>query len=102
MRVFAHFGSKVMMLPTLLDLFPPHRIFVDLFGGSGCVLYAKPKSRYEIYNDLDHHLANFFRVIRSDQVGKLIELVHHTPWSREEFELAVSQKSDIRTLDPVQ
>lgn len=90
------------MLPNLLDLFPPHRVFVDLFGGSGCVLYAKPRSRYEIYNDLDHHLVNFFRVIRSDRAGELIDLVNQTPWSREEFELAVSQKLDVHTLDPVQ
>ena len=63
MRVFSYFGSKVNLVPTLLGCFPPHRVFVDLFGGTGCVLYAKPRSRYEIYNDLDHHLVNFFRVL---------------------------------------
>ena len=62
--VFPYYGGKFHLLPHLLKLFPPHRNFIDLFGGGGCViLNKKPCRGEEIYNDLNGQLSNFFKVI---------------------------------------
>jgi DNA adenine methylase len=52
-------------------------------------LLNRPASPVETYNDIDGEVVNFFRVLR-DQKERLIELIGLTPFSREEFHLAVS------------
>lgn len=47
----------------------------------------------ETYNDIDGEVANFFRVLR-DQKNALIEAIGLTPFSREEFERAISEPTD--------
>ncbi|PJF23074.1 MAG: DNA methyltransferase, partial [Phototrophicales bacterium] len=42
----------------------------------------------ETYNDLDGELVNFFRVLRNNKEA-LLEAIGLTPFSREEFELAI-------------
>jgi DNA adenine methylase len=56
------FGGKSRQLHWLLPLFPPHQVFVDVFGGSGAVLLGKPPSPVDVYNDIDGRLVNLFRV----------------------------------------
>ena len=43
----------------------------------------------ETYNDIDGEVVNFFRVLR-DQKRALLEAIGLTPFSREEFEKAIS------------
>jgi DNA adenine methylase len=43
----------------------------------------------ETYNDIDREVVNFFKVLR-DQKERLIEVIGLTPFSREEFYLAVT------------
>jgi DNA adenine methylase len=47
-------------------------------------------SPIETYNDIDGEVVNFFRVLR-DQKDKLIEAIGLTPFSREEYYLALSK-----------
>lgn len=52
----------------------------------------------EVYNDLDSEIVNVFRVMQNPSRRKrLLELLHYTPYSREEFELAWQP-----TCDPVE
>jgi DNA adenine methylase len=44
-------------------MIPPHRIYVEVFGGSGKVLLNKPKSFLEVWNDYDRRIANLFHVV---------------------------------------
>ena len=70
----------------IIELMPEHRTYVEPFGGGAAVLFAKPSSAIEVYNDLDGGLVNFFRVLRSRrQFGRLRFLVELTPYSREEY-----------------
>jgi len=64
---FRWIGSKSVMMPHLVDIFPPHRMFVDVFGGSGTVVLHKPPSPLTVYNDIDEGLTNFFEVIRKPE-----------------------------------
>ena len=81
------FGGKGMMTAKLVPLLPPHKIYVEPFGGGASMLFAKQPSDCEVYNDLDSGLVNFFRVLR-DPGGfrQLLHLAELTPCSREEFE----------------
>jgi DNA adenine methylase len=81
------FGGKGNMVARLLPLLPPHRIYVEPFGGGASLLFAKPPSPVEVYNDIDSGLVNFFRVLRDpEKFAKFYHLVAFTPYSREEYE----------------
>jgi DNA adenine methylase len=56
-------GGKHYLLKTLLKIIPPHRIYVEPFGGSAKLLLNKEPSRIEVYNDYDKHIANLFYVV---------------------------------------
>jgi len=73
------------MAGHLLDLMPPHREYVEVFGGGASLLFAKQKAVIEVYNDLDGGLVHFFRVLRDPLQSKLlIELLDQTLYSRKE------------------
>lgn len=88
-------GSKWRMAPWLIGLMPSHNAYVEPFGGGGSVLLRKPRSRIEVYNDLDGQIVNFWRVLRDpDTRDRLIAAVELTPFAREEFELAYEPTAD--------
>lgn len=86
------FGGKGIMVSKLLSLLESpeidatHRTYVEPFGGGASLLFAKPPSPVEIYNDLDSGLVNFFRVLRDEEkFQRFYRLVSLTPYSREEY-----------------
>lgn len=44
-------------------MFPKHKGYVEAFGGSGYMLFAKEPSKWEVLNDFDGKLMNFWSVI---------------------------------------
>jgi DNA adenine methylase len=85
---FGWYGGKFSHLDWLLPLLPDAHHYCEPFAGSGAVLLNRVPSKVETYNDLDGDVANFFRVLRDDQEA-LIEALRLTPFSREEFFVAV-------------
>ena len=84
------FGGKGLMTAKLLKLIPPHKIYVEVFGGGASLLFAKRPSPVEVYNDIDSGLVNFFRVLRDEEkFQKFYEKVCLTPYSREEYHCCV-------------
>jgi len=91
-------GGKYRIAPRLLPLLPPHRCYVEPYGGSAGMLLQKPRSAMEVYNDLDDEIVNFFRVLRERNSAKqLIEQLNLTPYARAEF-----QSAYLPTEDPVE
>lgn len=86
---FGWYGGKFSHLDWLLPLLPDAKHYCEPFGGSAAILINRPPAEIETYNDLDGEIANFFRVLR-EQKDTLIEAIGLTPFSREEFELAIS------------
>lgn len=85
--VLRYHGGKWMLAPWIIDNLPPHRIYVEPFGGGGSVLMRKPRSYAEVYNDKWDVVVNVFRVLRDqDKALRLRQLLHLTPFSRTEFE----------------
>lgn len=88
-------GGKFRLAPWVMRHFPPHRVYVEPFGGAAGVLMRKPRAYSEVYNDMDGDLVNFFRVMQdAGQRQRLIESVVMTPYAREEFEVAWQPSSD--------
>jgi DNA adenine methylase len=80
------FGGKGRLAAKLNALLPPHFSYVEVFGGGASLLFCKPPSEHEVYNDLDSGLVNFFRVLRDPRKRiwlrrKLADM----PYSRAEF-----------------
>jgi DNA adenine methylase len=77
-------GGKFRLAPWVLSFFPPHRIYVEPFGGGASVLLRKARSHAEVYNDLDGEIFNLFRMAR-DHGPELCRLVELTPYARDEY-----------------
>ena len=79
-------GGKWLLAPWIISHFPPHRTYVEPFGGAASTLLRKPPAYAEIYNDLDDDVVNFFTVLRDpDQALALIAALKLTPFARTEF-----------------
>ena len=80
------FGGKGILASRLLQLIPAHQTYCEVFGGAASLLFAKEPTGFEVYNDLDDRLLNFFRVLRDpEQSEELIRLYSLTPYHRQEY-----------------
>ena len=87
--VLRYHGGKFRLAPNLIQLFPEHRVYTEVFGGGGSVLMLKPRCYSEIYNDLDGEVVNVFRVLQDKKKAARLEaLLRVTPFAREEFLLS--------------
>lgn len=90
-----YMGGKWRLAPAIIRHFPPHRIYVEPYGGGASVLLRKPRSYAEIYNDLDEEIVGLFRVLRDPVQGEqLVRLLALTPFARDEFELTYQTVDD--------
>jgi DNA adenine methylase len=88
-------GGKWRIAPWIIAHFPPHRVYVEPFGGAASVLLRKPRSYAEVYNELSGDVVNFFRVLRDDDMSaRLLREIALTPFARDEFEGAYAAGPD--------
>jgi DNA adenine methylase len=66
----------------LAGLIPPHKIYVEVFGGAANLLFCKPPSRIEVYNDANGHLVNLFETVRNHPL-LFLEKCQHLLYSRQ-------------------
>lgn len=81
---FPWFGGKQKLADDILATFPPHSVYVEVFGGGASVLLSKAPATLDVYNDLDDGLVNFFTVLR-DAPERLVPLLELTPYARSEW-----------------
>lgn len=85
--VLRYHGGKYRLAEWVIGFFPPHRVYVEPFGGGASVLLQKARARTEVYNDLDREVVNLFRVLQdAKQAKQLAALLDLTPFAREEYE----------------
>lgn len=85
--VLRYHGGKFRLAPWVMQFFPPHKVYVEPFGGAASVLMLKPRAKAECYNDLDGQIVNIFRLLRDPETAlELQRRVALTPFARAEFE----------------
>jgi DNA adenine methylase len=95
-----YYGGKQKLARRITDLLPLHHTYIEMFGGSGAILFQKQQSPVEVYNDIDDDIVNFFTVLRNErQARRLRRHLHLTPYARREHELASVRPPDG---DPVE
>lgn len=88
-----YFGGKWRLFPWINSFIPPHTTYVEPFCGAANVFLRKQPAEFEIINDLDGKLVNFFRVLR-EHTEDLIKSIELTPYSRQEYELSIQPTDD--------
>jgi len=99
-----YYGGKTSQAKWILDVMSRYdfQSYIEPFGGSGAVLFAKEPSRLEVYNDLHSDLVTMYRVLRNPRTYKqLIRFVECTPYSRELFHEA-RQRLNEKKLSEVE
>jgi DNA adenine methylase len=93
--VLRYHGGKWLLAPWIISCFPPHRTYVEPFGGAASVLLRKRPCFSEIYNDLDRDVVNLFQVLRdAGRAQDLLNRLRLTPFARAEFESAYELTAD--------
>jgi len=91
-------GGKAYLAKKIVDLFPPHKHYVEVCAGGLHVFFAKVPSVLETVNDLNRDLVNFWIVCR-DNCEVLLRKMEWTPYSRYLYE---KWKSEPMPDDPIE
>ncbi|MDL2232053.1 DNA adenine methylase [Ruminococcaceae bacterium OttesenSCG-928-L11] len=78
-------GGKKSQREEIVARFPlSYSRYIEVFGGAAWVLFHKPPTPFEVYNDFDGSLVNLFRHVR-EHPDELREALRYTLNSREDF-----------------
>jgi DNA adenine methylase len=91
-------GGKYYLAQRIISAFPPHRIYLEPFGGAASVLLNKEPVDVEAYNDLDMRVSRLFRVLQM-QGHEFVQRVQFVPYSQYEFESAGCYPANASDLD---
>lgn len=78
-------GGKSKLAKIILPMFPEHKGYVEVFGGSAYMLLSKEPSKWEILNDFDSNLMNFWNVVKNNY-KEFINSFNYVLVSRETFD----------------
>jgi DNA adenine methylase len=82
-----YYGGKWRIAPWVIQYFPEHITYVEPFCGGASVLFRKEPSKFEVINDLNGDVVNFFDVLRN-RPDELVRAIQLTPYSRQEHKRA--------------
>lgn len=83
-QVIRYAGGKWGLANQLINLFPEHHSYLELFFGSGAILFNKKPSAIETVNDLNSDVVNLFECVRNDP-ERLAREISLTPYARDEY-----------------
>ena len=89
-------GGKYYMANWIISKFPynyPQLNYIEVFGGSGWILFKKHPSKIEVYNDIKKELVNLFLTIRDDY-DEFKRRCEWTLYSREIYGIAMQKLND--------
>jgi DNA adenine methylase len=66
---FGYPGGKSRFAAQIIERFPEHRLYCEVFAGGLSVLYAKQPSKIEVVNDLNGELVNLHLQIKTHPVS---------------------------------
>lgn len=92
-------GGKRRLSKVILDKFPAHTCYVEVFCGAAAIFFEKYPSEVEVINDINGELVNLYRVVQHH----LEEFVRQFKWalsSRQVYEW--EKKKAPETLTDIQ
>jgi DNA adenine methylase len=92
---FGRMGGKSKIAKQLIEMFPPHKTFVELFVGAGNIFFRKPKAERNVINDLDKDVYIAMKGLQSR--SKYINDNINRNVSREEFQ-KIKNKTDAKSI----
>ncbi len=91
-------GGKHYLAERIIAHFPPHRVYLEPFGGAASVLLNKVPVEVEAYNDLDLRITRLFRVLQSEG-DTFVSRVQFIPYSQKEFGDASEYPANASNID---
>ncbi len=88
-------GGKHRLRKHIIPLFHEHKCYVEVFGGSGTVLFGKEPSKTEVYNDKFDLLVNLFKVFK-EKPNEFLKEIDLIPVSRTIYN---QFKEDYKRID---
>lgn len=75
-----YYGGKQKMLKHILPLIPEHATYIEPFFGGGSVFWNKEPSNFEVVNDINHRLIEFYKVLKYDyeEISNLVDETFHS------------------------
>jgi len=92
----SYIGGKNRVAKKIIEIFPAHTTYAEVFAGGAQVFFHKEPSSVEILNDLDGEIVNFFRVCQSHH-EELLRYLKYVLVSREWFNLFEKQNPESLT-----
>ncbi len=92
----AWLGGKSQLADRIIERFPAHEAYCEVFAGAAWVLFKKPESKVEIINDINHELVNLYRCVQLH----LEELCKQFRWlliARDEFDRFMQTPAETLT-----
>lgn len=86
-------GGKWRIADWIISHFPPHKVYLEPYFGSGAIFFKKEPSYIETVNDINGEIVNFFRVCR-DYPEEFAKVANLTPFAREEFQFCYDPAED--------
>lgn len=97
--ILPYIGGKNRLANTIIDLFPPHRTYLEAFAGGASVFFRKEPSTVEVLNDKSGDVVTLFRVCQLHH-EELIRYMRFMVSSRGWFDLL--RKTDPTGLTDIQ
>ena len=98
--LFSYPGSKWRLARRFQQCFPPHRVYIDVFGGSAAMIARQEPRAGEVYNDLDTDVYNVFATVK-DSAGynEVLRLLEATSNDREQYKTCKQVLADTNEPD---
>lgn len=85
--LYCYPGSKYRLARRFQRCFPPHRVYVDVFGGSGAMIARQEPRAVEVWNDLDFTVYNTLAAVKDARgCREILRLLTTTSNDREQYQ----------------
>jgi DNA adenine methylase len=87
MPIIPRIGGKRRLADVLIQCFPPHSCYVEVFAGAAALFFMRAPTEVEVRNDANDDLINLYRVVQ-----------HHLDEFVRQFKWALSRREVFRWL----
>lgn len=98
--LFKAHGGKFMLRKWIINHLPRHHAYIEPFCGAANILFAKPKSYFELINDTNKYVYTCFKVMQDiDKYKQLKRKLYFTSYSKETLYEALNIKPNDNEIN---